>query len=87
MADDKMRNDDDLQRNMGSGAKDQDYGQESPGRTGQGGKQGGQHAGGYGGSQQKSNYGSGQNERDMEDDDLGAGNAQSGGQNRGGQKR
>jgi hypothetical protein len=74
-----MRNDDDLQRNMG-GAKDQDYGQESPGRTGQGDKQGGQHAGG---SQQKSNYGSGQNERDMEDDDLGAGNAQKGGQGRG----
>ena len=84
MADDRMRNEDDLQRNMGGGAKDQDYGQESPGRTGQGGKQGGQHTGGYGGSQQKSNYGSGQNERDMEDDDLGAGNAQkSGGQGRG----
>jgi hypothetical protein len=84
MADDRMRNDDDLQRNMGGGAKDQDYGQQSPGRTGQeghGGKQGGQQAGGQGGSQQKSNYGSGQNERDMEDDDLGAGKA--GGQGRG----
>jgi len=90
MADDRMRNDDDLQRNMGGGAKDQDYGQQSPGRTGQGGhgdKQGGQHAGGYGGSQQKSNYGSGQNESDMEDDDLGAGNAQKGGMGRGGQNR
>ena len=90
MADDRMRNDDDLQRNMGGGAEDQDYGQESPGRTGQGGqggKQGGQQAGGYGGSQQKSNYGSGQNERDMEDDDLGAGNAQSGNMGRGGQNR
>ena len=86
MADDRMKNDD-LQRNMGSGAKDQDYGQQSPGRSGQGGQQGGQQAGGHGGSQQKSNYGSGQNERDMEDDDLGAGNAQSGGQNRGGQNR
>ena len=84
MADDRMRNDDDLQRNMG-GAKDQDYGQQSPGR--QGDKQAGQHAGGHGGSQQKSNYGSGQNERDMEDDDLGAGNAQTGGQGRGGQNR
>jgi hypothetical protein len=86
MADDRMRNDDDLQRNMGGGAKDQDYGQQSPGR--QGDKQAGQHAGGHGGSQQKSNYGSGQNERDMEDDDLGAGNAQkTGGQGRGGQNR
>ena len=83
MADDRMKNDD-LQRNMGGGAKDQDYGQQSPGRSGQ---QGGQQAGGQGGSQQKSNYGSGQNERDMEDDDLGAGNAQTGGQGRGGQNR
>ena len=82
MADDRMKNDG-LQRNMGSGAKDQDYGQQSPGRSGQGGQQ----AGGHGGSQQKSNYGSGQNERDMEDDDLGAGNAQTGGQGRGGQNR
>ena len=85
MADDRMRNDDDLQRNMG-GAKDQEFGQQTPGR-GQEGKQGGQQAGGQGGSQQKSNYGSGQNERDMEDDDLGAGNAQTGGQGRGGQNR
>jgi len=83
MADDRMKNDD-QQRNMGGGAKDQDYGQQSPGRSGQ---QGGQQAGGHGGSQQKSNYGSGQNERDMEDDDLGAGNAQTGGQGRGGQNR
>lgn len=86
MADDRMRNDDDLQRNMG-GTKDQDYSQQSPGRSGQGDKQGGQQAGGQGGNQQKSNYGSGQNERDMEDDDLGAGNAQTGGQGRGGQNR
>ena len=81
MADDRMKND---QRNMGGGAKDQDYEQQSPGRTGHGGQQGGQHAGGYGGSQQKSNFG---NESDMEDDDLGAGNAQTGGQGRGGQNR
>ena len=82
MADDRMKKDD-LQRNMGGTGhdKDQDFGQQSPGRSGQ---QGGQQAGG---SQQKSNYGSGQNERDMEDDDLGAGNAQSGGQGRGGQNR
>ena len=80
MADDRMRNDDDRQRNMGGGAKDQDFGQEAPGR-GQG--QQDKHAGG----QQKSNYGSGQNERDLEDDDPGAGKAQTGGQNRGGQNR
>jgi hypothetical protein len=87
MADDRMRNDDDLQRNMGGGAKDQDYGQQSPGRTGQSGQQGGQQAGDHGGSQQKSNFGSGQNKHDMEDDDLGAGRAQTGGQGRGGQNR
>jgi len=81
MADDRMRKDDDLQRNMGGGARDQDYGQQSPGRTGQEGKQGGQHAGGQGGAQQKTD------KRDMEDDDLGAGNTQTGGQGRGGQNR
>ena len=82
MADDRMKNDD-LQRNMGGAGRDEGQnpgGQQSPGRTGQGGQQGGQHAGGYGGSQQKSNYGSGQNERDMEDDDAGAG--KTGGQGR-----
>jgi hypothetical protein len=79
MADDRMRNDDDRQRNM-VGAKDQDDRQEAPGRSGQQDKQ-------AGGQQQKSNYGSGQNERDLEDDDLGAGKAQTGGQNRGGQNR
>jgi len=85
MADDRMKNDD-RQRNMGGTGhdKDQDFGQQTPGRSGQ---QGGQHAGGQGGSQQKSNYGSGQNERDMEDDDLGAGKAKTGGQGRGGQNR
>ena len=84
MADDRMKNDD-LQRNMGGAGHDEGQnigGQQSPGRTGQGGQQGGQHAGGYGGSQQKGNFG-GQNESDMEDDDLGAGNAQKGGQGRG----
>jgi len=83
MADDRMRNDEE-QRNMGGGARDQDFGQQAPGRTGD--KQTGQHAGGQG-NQQKSNYGSGQNKHDMEDDDLGAGNAQTGGQGRGGQNR
>jgi hypothetical protein len=74
MADDRMKND---QRNMGGGAKDQDYGQQAPGR-----QQGGQEAGGR---QDKSNYGSGQNKHDMEDDDLDTG--QTGGQGRGGQNR
>jgi hypothetical protein len=87
MADDRMKNQNDEQRHMGGGAKDQDYGQQSPGRSGQSGQQGGQQAGGYGSSQQKSNYGGGQNERDMADDDLGAGNAQTGGSGRGGQNR
>ena len=87
MADDRMKNDD-LQRNMGGAGRDegQNLGQQSPGHSGQG-QQGGQHAGGYGGSQQGSNFGSGQNKNDMEDDDLGAGNAQTGGQGRGGQNR
>ena len=87
MADDRMKNDD-LQKNMGGAGRDegQNLGQQSPGRS-EKGQQGGQHAGGYGGSQQESNVGSGQNKHDMEDDDLGAGNAQTGGQNRGGQNR
>jgi len=80
MADDRMKKDD--QRNMGGGAKDQDYGQQAPGR----GQQGGQQAGGSGSSQQKSNYGSGQNKHDMEDDDLDTGK-QTSGQGRGGQNR
>jgi hypothetical protein len=42
MADDRMKKDD--QKNMGGGAKDQDFGQQSPGRSGQ---QGGQQAGGH----------------------------------------
>lgn len=89
MADDRMKNDDELQRNMGGAGRDEGQnlgGQQSPGRSGQG-HEGGQHAGGYGGSQQKSNFGGGQNKDDMEDDDLGAGNAQTGGQGRGGQNR
>ena len=75
MADDRMKNDD-LQRNMGAtkGNEGQNQGQQSPGRSGQGHEGGGQQAAGYGGSQKGANYG-GQNERDMEDDDLGAGNA------------
>ena len=64
MADDRMKNDD-LQRNMG-GAKDnegQNPGQQSPGRTGQQGHEGGgKQAGGYGGGQQGNK---GTNERDL----------------------
>ena len=89
MADDRMKNDD--QRNMGGtkGNEGQNFGQQSPGRSGQdqGHEGGGKQAGGYGGSQKDTNYGSGQNKHDMEDDDLGAGNAQTGGQGRGGQNR
>ena len=82
MADDRMKNDE-LQRNMGGAGHDegQQGGQQSPGRSGQG-QQGGQQAGG-----KQGNFGGGQNQDDMEDDDLGAGNAQTGGQGRGGQNR
>ena len=86
MADDRMKNDD-RQRNMGGGAKDQDYGQQAPGRAGQGG-QGGQQGGGQksGGGQ----FGGQKGTQNMEDDeeDFGAGKSgQSGSQNRGGQNR
>ena len=89
MADDRMKNDD-AQRNMGAGQKDQDYGQQSPGRTG---PTGGQHAGQHGQQDQKDKFG-GQiggekGTRNMEDDDEFAtgGKGQTGGQNRGGQNR
>jgi hypothetical protein len=91
MADDRMKHDD-LQRNMGGAGRDEGQelgGQQSPGRSGQAGQEGGQHAGGYGGSQQGQNYGSGLKQQNMEDDEqFGAGGAgQSGGQTRGGQNR
>ena len=79
MADDRMKNDE-LQRNMGGAGHDEGQkggGEQSPGRSGQG-----QQAGG-----KQGDFGGGQNKHDMEDDDLGAGNAQSGGQGRGGQNR
>jgi hypothetical protein len=83
MADDRMRNDDDQQRNMGSNKRDdQDLGQgqQTPGRN----PQGGQHTGGQGqqGGQQK-------NPSNMEDDEeFGGGTTgQRGGQGRGGQNR
>jgi len=86
MADDRMKNDD-LQRNMGgTGAGEgQDFGKQTPGRSGQAG----QHTGGQqgAGKQGGGQYGSGQ--KGMEDDeDLGT-NApgKGGGQNRGGQNR
>lgn len=85
MADNRMK-DDEQQRNMGSGGRqDQNVGQQSPGRGGQGGQQGqqGQQAGQHG--QQGGQKGS----QGMEDDDEFAtgGQGQSGGQNRGGQNR
>jgi hypothetical protein len=79
MADDRMKNDD-LQRNMGN-KEGQDYGQQSPGRTGQPGQQGGQHAGGQQGGGGK------KGSRDLEDEDLDTGAGRTGGQNRGGQNR
>jgi len=93
MADDRMKNDDDLQRNMGKAGEGQNYGQQSPGRTGQEGQQGGQHTGGQqgqrgvGGGQQ----GGGQQKepRNLEQDEEFGGNDpnKAGGQGRGGQNR
>jgi hypothetical protein len=88
MADDRMKNNDDLQRNMGANREDQDYGQQqSPGRGGQG--QGGQQQGGqHGGGQQSGGQFGGQQGTQKhqmeEDDDLGG---YGGSQNRGGQNR
>ena len=92
MADDRMKNDDDLQRNMGKAGEGQNYGQQSPGRGGQEGQHGGQHTGGqqqghggYGGSEQQQHK-----PRNLEEDDeqFGGGNVgQQGGQGRGGQNR
>lgn len=87
MADDRMKNDD-RQRNMGAGGReDQDFGQQSPGRSGQvGGQQAGQH-GKHG--QQGGQFGGQKGSENMEDqDDLGTGGGQqSGGQTRGGPNR
>jgi hypothetical protein len=81
MADDRMKHDD-AQRNMGTKGN-QDFGQQSPGRSGQSGQQGGQHVGGQqGGSQQGSQKGA-QNLDDDDEFDTG----KSSGQNRGGQNR
>jgi len=89
MADDRMKNDD-LQRNMGkTGAGEgQDYGQQSPGRSGQGGQE---HAGGQqgAGKQTGGQYGTGQKgSKNMEDEDLDINTpGKTGGQTRGGQNR
>jgi len=87
MADDRMKNDD-LQKNMDGAGHDegQKFGQQSPGRSGQGQQSGqqGQHAGGYGGSQQGQQRNFGNRE---DDEEFGAGGAGQGGQNRGGQNR
>ena len=80
MADDRMKHDD-AQRNMGTKGN-QDFGQQSPGRSGQGGQQGGQQTGGQQGGQ----FGGQKGERDLEDDEE-FGSGKTGGQNRGGQNR
>ena len=74
MADDRMKNDD-RQRNMGS-KEDQDFGRQSPGRSGESGQQG-QHAGSQQGQKGSRNL----------DDDEDIDTGKSGGQNRGGQNR
>ena len=84
MADDRMKHDN-PQRNMGGagGRKDQNFGQQSPGRGDQtGGQQAGQHKGQQGGQ-------FGGQKRNVEDDDEFAtgGTGQTGGQHRGGQNR
>ena len=78
MADDRMKKDD--QRNMGAdNREDQDFGKQSPRRSGQGGQQG-QQGGQFGGQKGSQN---------MEDDDEFAtgGQGKTGGQGRGGQNR
>ena len=94
MADDRMKNDDDLQRNMGKAGEGQNYGQQSPGRGDQQDQEhGAQHTGGQ---QGQGGYGGSKNEpQNFEDEDeVSGGNAgQSGrggqgmGQGRGGQNR
>ena len=84
MANDRMKQDN-PQKNMGGagGREDQNFGQQSPGRTGQtGGQQAGQHG------QQAGQFGGQKGSQHMEDDDLATGGkGQTGGQNRGGQNR
>ena len=70
MADDRMKKDD--QRNMGT-KDEQDFGRQSPGRSGQAGQQGGQFGGQKGA-------------KDLDDEEE-FDTGKSGGQNRGGQNR
>ena len=79
MADDRMKQDDQQQRNMGAGGQDKGFGQQGQQAPGRGGQQGGQQPGQQGGQKGKG----------MEDDDEFAtgGQGQGGGQNRGGQNR
>ena len=80
MADDRMKHDD-AKRNMGT-KDDQEFGRQSPGRSGQGSQQGGQQSGG----QQSGQFGGQKEPRDLEDDEE-FDTGKSGGQNRGGQNR
>lgn len=83
MADDRMKNDD-LQKDMGAGGRDdQDWkqGQQAPGRNPQGGQQqGGQQGGQQGQQKDRLNI--------DDDEEFGGGKTgQQGGQGRGGQNR
>ena len=84
MADHRMKNDD-LQRNMGKAGEGQDYGKQSPGRSGQ------EHAGGQqgAGKQTGDQHGAGQKgSRNMDDEDLDISTpGKTGGQTRGGHNR
>ena len=79
MADNKMND----QRNMNAGDKDKNYGQQSPGRSGQH-EQAGQHAGGQ---QSGGQFGGQKNSQNLNDDDEDIGAGRAGSQNRGGQNR
>jgi hypothetical protein len=98
MADDRMKNDDDLQRNMRQGGGEgqnwkEGQGQQTPGRNPQGGRsgqQGGQQGGGQQSGGQQGQKQQGQKEpRNIDDEDeFGGGSAgQGGSMNRGGQNR
>ena len=82
MADDRMKND--PQRNMGAGEKDKDFGQQSPGRSGQQGQQAGQHGGGQ---QSGGQFGGQKGTRNVDDDEEDFSAGKGGSQNRGGQNR
>ncbi len=80
---DRMKNNE-PQRNMGTGGReDQEFGQQSPGRSGQMGQQPGKHG------QPGGQFSGHKESQNMEDDDdfAAGGKGQTGGQNRGGQNR